>query len=237
MKKFTVGLLLVLMLSAGCKNNKPVPTASPSVKPAATVTNTVIPAETEPTASPAPTAVPTPTLPAPTNWPTPAPTSQGTKKPLPVDADDAVILHLTVDTGIPQTANPVQKFDDFYQIVDSNALGDIDLSSVKMLVYVTDYFGNSAIYAFKDVQGIVYFGGFVLTSDGVPQSVSNLAFFDIFVDNSATAQLSWGGKKATCAPEAEQSSPTVMTGTAKGKTITITVTNMDVKQKDKLLLY
>lgn len=248
MKKITAGLVLVLtvsVLAAGCKNNNPTPTASPALTPQVQVTTTAAvtagptatPAPTAITPSPAPTLSPTPIPPVPTAWPTPVPTSQGTKTPLSVDAQSVVVLHLKVDTGIPQSSSPVMKFDDYFQISDPDTLGGGDLTGIKMLVYVTDYYGNSAVYPFEKVQGVVYFSGFVFTANGVPQSVSGLEFFNIFVDSSATAQISWGGKSASCGTVEEQGSSTVMKATAQSKTVTITITNHDVVRKDTLLLY
>jgi len=235
MKKIIICALAVLLICVGCKSNNPVPTASiaPNETSIATATATAT-IETEvvtPSVSSAPTIKPTPTFVPPTQWPTPVPT-QAALKPLTVAATDAVIIHIKVDTGIPQIANPVTKFNESYQILDANVLGTIDTNSIKMLVYITDYYGNSAVYSFTDVHSIVYFPGFMLSSGGTPTAISTLSSLDIFVDSTAKATLTWGGKSAASLP---QGTPAVISNTSNGKTITMTVTNENVMGKDLVL--
>lgn len=126
------------------------------------------------------------TLPTVSDTASPNPDLQG---PLEVPSDKIFAVHLTVDSGFFAEAEPV--FDDAYSILSED---ETDYNDVRMMIFLTDYKGNSRVYRFDNTNVTIKLRDFLLADGGTASGIDNLSTLSILVDKAHNVHLTWAGK-------------------------------------------
>lgn len=212
-------IMCIIMLAKGCK---PEASATPTPTAEQTATATLMP-----TATPVSTAeaTPEPSSTAVSNTTAPAQTEE---VPMEVSPQELVGIHIKVDTGATVIGDN-NKFDDNFIITDTKG---IDLEEIKLVIFISDYRGNSVVRYYDSMSAAVLFNTFKLDDSQSPVEVEEAKELTVFVNDACNAKINWAGQSASAAPRSEQSEPTEMTYKVNGKTITLSITNLDVLSKD-----
>lgn len=120
----------------------------------------------------------------------PGPTSDIALETLNVPADKVFAVHLTVDSGEMREEDPV--FDEEYSVLEQD---DTDYTDVKMLVFLTDYRGNSKVYRFDTAEVTIRLKSFLLPG-GEPKAIEELSEANLRVDAAQNLHITWAGQKA-----------------------------------------
>lgn len=210
-------LLVVVIVAIAVKLGQNNP--GPSITESPTVSNTApaISGTVETPTSTAETPAPSESVEV-----TPVPSIQ--QATLEVAEDKIFAIHLTVDSGEEDIDSYVQLFDDSFAMTEPD---EADYTDVKLMVFITDYRGNSRISRFDNTDVTVRISKFML--DGVPTEVEALSQVSIRVDGAQNLHLSWAGQ--TVRIDAEGTGESGITAEHEGFSITITANPLGLMDK------
>lgn len=175
------GIALLIVIIAIVIRFTGSPEPAPSATPAPTYQSTKAPENTQQQSTPAPSDTPEAE---------PGPTSDIALETLTVPADKVFAVHLTVDSGEVREGDPV--FDEEYSVLEQD---DTDYTDVKMLVFLTDYRGNSKVYRFDTAEVTIRLKSFLLPG-GEPKAIDELSEVNLRVDAAQNLHITWAGQKA-----------------------------------------
>ena len=107
---------------------------------------------------------------------------------LSVPQDKLFCIHLTVDSGELLESEPV--FDESYMILTDD---ETDYTDVRLLVFLTDYNGNSQVYRFDTTDITIRLKSFLLPGGDSPVAIDELSELSIRVDAAQNLHLTWIG--------------------------------------------
>ena len=157
------------------------------------------------------TAPPQSGSPEPSQDVTPVPSIQ--QATLQVPEDKIFAIHLTVDSGEQSMDDFDQLFDDQYTLSEPAD----ELSGIKLIIFVTDYRGNSRVSYFDSTDATIMISKFLL--NGQTTAIDALAQVDIRVDGAQNLHLTWNGK--TVRIDAEGTDSTGIMAEHEGYEITV----------------
>ena len=210
-------LLLVVVIAIAVKlgQNNPNPDVSESPTVSATA-----PTVSATAATPSSTAeLPTPSE---SLEVTPVPSIQ--QATFEVPQDKIFAIHLTVNSGEEDLESFVQLFDDSFALTEPD---DTDYTDVKLMVFITDYRGNSRISRFDNTDVTIRISKFML--DGVPTEAEALSQVAIRVDGAQNLHLTWAGQ--TVRIDAEGTGESGITAEYEGFSISISANPLGLMDK------
>jgi len=210
-------LLIVVAIAIAVKlgQNGPGPdvTSTPSATATSGVTSTATTAPTSTDETPAPSE---------SLEVTPIPSIQ--QATLEVPEDKIFAVHLTVTSFEDDPDSYVQIFDDSFGLLEPD---DTDYTDVRLMVFITDYRGNSRISRFDNTDVTLRISKFML--DGVPTELEELSQVSIRVDGAQNLHLSWAGK--TVRIDAEGTGESGITAEHEGFSISVSANPLGLVDK------
>lgn len=166
-----------------------------------------------------------------TAGPTPQGTGMVASSPQ-VPEGQFLALHINVDTGLAYSPSETQLFDEAYAITEESALASIDISVVKMIVYVSTSKGNTNVFYFENTEAYVLLPAFQFA--GGPQQLPDATQVDAAVDGAMNVHIAWAGQSAVVPPVNEQAEAATLSYTNGGNTVKLTFTNITLLEKSML---
>lgn len=154
-----------------------------------------------------------------------------TPQPINLSSNQVLALHITVDTGYSQPGNEI--FDDNYSL-SSNYELSMDASNIKVVVFITDYSGNSTVRFFENMTAACIFSRFtfsdsVISGKEVPEEAKEMS---IVYDKTGTANIEWAGQNISALINGEAAGAYELSYSFASKTVKMRIENLGIMEKD-----
>ena len=137
-------------------------------------------------------------------------------------------LHITVDTGYSQPGNDI--FSDDY-ILSRDYEMNMDAVNIKVVVFITDYRGNSTVRFFENMSAACIFSSFTFSDDTISLPAKDREM-SIVYDSAGTANITWAGQSVSALIDGEADGPYQLNYSSAGKTARLEIENLGIMDKD-----
>lgn len=165
---------------------------------------------------------------------TPEQTPQPTPEPINLSSDQVLALHITVDTGYSKPGNEI--FDDYYALSSDYEMS-MDAGNIKVVVFISDYRGNSTVRFFENMTAACIFSSFTFSGDEKTGTLSPepaAKEMSIEYDKAGTANIRWNGQSVAALIDGEADKPYEMSYTSAGKTVKLRIENLGIMEKNSI---
>lgn len=158
-----------------------------------------------------------------------APTT--TPQPINIGSNQVLALHITVNTGYSRPGNEI--FSDDY-ILSPDYEMNMDAGNIKVVVFITDYRGNSTVRFFENISAACIFSSFTFSNDenGVVNLPAEDREMSIVYDSAGTANITWAGQSISALIDGEADGPYELTYNSAGRTARLEIENLGILEKD-----
>ena len=151
-----------------------------------------------------------------------------TPQPINISSNQVLALHITVDTGYSQPENEI--FSDDY-ILSRDYEMNMDAGNIKVVVFITDYRGNSTVRFFENMSAACIFSSFTFSDDTISLPAEDREM-SIVYDSAGTANITWAGQSVSALIDGEADGPYQLNYSSVGKTARLEIENLGMMDKD-----
>lgn len=154
-----------------------------------------------------------------------------TPQPINLNSGQVLALHITIDTGYSNPGSEI--FDDYYSLSSDYEMS-MDAGNIKVVVFISDYRGNSTVRFFENMNAACIFSSFtfsdrVIIRKEIPENAQEMS---ITYDKAGTANIEWAGQSLAALIDGEAGGAYELSSSFAGKTVKLKIDNLGIMEKD-----